>query len=46
MVKPTIRQGFNYKALHWADLPQTPDDDALAALAPQADDEDASAVAA
>jgi hypothetical protein len=46
VVKPTIRQGFNYKALHWADLPQTPDDDALAALAPQADDEDASAVAA
>jgi hypothetical protein len=21
VVKPTIRQGFNYKALHWADLP-------------------------
>jgi hypothetical protein len=26
VVKPTIRQGFNYKTLHWADLPQTSED--------------------
>jgi Permuted papain-like amidase enzyme, YaeF/YiiX, C92 family len=46
VVKPTIHQGFNYKALHWADLPSAPDDDARAAFAPQSADEDASAVAA
>src|ERR1700735_3826629 len=28
VVKPTIRQGFNYKALQWADLPHAPDGDA------------------
>jgi len=22
VVKPTIENGFNYKALHWADLPR------------------------
>jgi Permuted papain-like amidase enzyme, YaeF/YiiX, C92 family len=32
VVKPTIRQGFNYKALHWADQMQAP-------LVPQIDDE-------
>jgi hypothetical protein len=39
VVKPTIRQGFNYKALHWAD--QTP-----APLAPRIADENADTVAA
>jgi hypothetical protein len=37
VVKPTIRQGFNYKALQWADLPRAPDDAAQASLAPQPD---------
>jgi hypothetical protein len=46
VVKPTIRQGFNYKALHWADLPQTPDDAARATLMPQEADQDASVMAA
>jgi hypothetical protein len=44
VVKPTIRQGFNYKALQWADLPHAPDDDA--SLAPRSADQDTSAVAA
>jgi hypothetical protein len=35
VVKPTIRQGFNYKALQWADLPRTPDDAPQTSLAPQ-----------
>ena len=38
VVKPTIRQGFNYKALQWSDLPRAPDDATRASLAPQADD--------
>ncbi len=48
VVKPTIRQGFNYKALHWADRPQAPDAEAPASLGPQAADadEDASVMAA
>jgi hypothetical protein len=46
VVKPTIRRGFNYKALHWADLPHAPDGDAQTSLAPRSADEDASAVAA
>ena len=37
VVKPTIRQGFNYKALQWADLPRAPDDAMQASLAPQSD---------
>ena len=37
VVKPTIRQGFNYKALQWADLPRLPDDAVQASLAPQSD---------
>ena len=38
VVKPTIRQGFNYKALHWADLPRAIEG---VSLAPQpADDDD------
>ena len=37
VVKPTIRQGFNYKALQWADLPRAPDDALQASLAPQSD---------
>jgi Permuted papain-like amidase enzyme, YaeF/YiiX, C92 family len=40
VVKPTIRQGFNYKALQWADLPRAPDDVVQASLAPQPDGED------
>jgi hypothetical protein len=39
VVKPTIRQGFNYKALHWADQTQAP-------LAPSIADENADTVAA
>jgi hypothetical protein len=38
VVKPTIRQGFNYKTLQWADLPRAPDDALQASLAPQAED--------
>ena len=26
MVKPTIENGFDYKCLHWADLPLPPTD--------------------
>jgi hypothetical protein len=37
VVKPTIRQGFNYKALQWADLPRAPDDARQATLAPLPD---------
>jgi hypothetical protein len=44
VVKPTIHQGFNYKALQWADLPSAPDDGA--SLAPQPADENAGAVPA
>jgi hypothetical protein len=39
VVKPTIRQGFNYKALHWADQIQVP-------LAPRLNDENSDTVAA
>jgi hypothetical protein len=39
VVKPTIRLGFNYKALHWADQTQAP-------LAPRIADENADTVAA
>ena len=39
VVKPTIRQGFNYKALHWADQNQAP-------LVPRIADENADTVAA
>src|ERR1700675_292697 len=46
VVNPTIRQGFNYKALQWADLPHAPGDAAQTSLAPPSADEDASAVAA
>jgi hypothetical protein len=42
VVKPTIRQGFDYKALHWADLPAAPDD---TLLAPQTADGDAAVAA-
>ena len=35
VIKPTIRQGFNYKALQWADLPRAPLDAMQASLAPQ-----------
>jgi hypothetical protein len=38
VVKPTIERGFNYKGLHWADLPRrTADVDAV----PQSDEEPA-----
>jgi hypothetical protein len=39
VVKPTVRQGFNYKALHWADQTQVP-------LAPQLDHKSSDTVAA
>ena len=37
VVKPTIAQGFDYKALQWADLSRAPDDATQASLAPQSD---------
>jgi hypothetical protein len=43
VVKPTIRQGFNYKALQWADLPRALDDARQATLAPRSDTADADA---
>jgi hypothetical protein len=48
VVKPTIAKGFDYKALHWADMPYVPDAAAPALLAPQAadTDEDATVMAA
>jgi hypothetical protein len=50
VVKPTIRQGFNYKSLHWADLPHADlASEALATrapLAPRATEEDAGVIAA
>jgi len=30
VVKPTIEGGFDYRALHWADLPPPPEDDEVA----------------
>ncbi len=39
VVKPTIRQGFNYKSLQWADLAQTAEDAALAPRTVEADQE-------
>jgi hypothetical protein len=41
VVKPTIKQGFNYKTLHWADLPEV-----HVTFAPQATEADAGALAA
>ncbi|MFZ3361696.1 MAG: YiiX/YebB-like N1pC/P60 family cysteine hydrolase [Xanthobacteraceae bacterium] len=38
VVKPTVTQGFNYKALQWADLPRAPDDAAPATLVPRSED--------
>jgi len=46
VVKPTIRQGFNYKALHWADCAAASVDRANASLAPQNADDDARVMAA
>jgi hypothetical protein len=34
VVKPTIVGGFNYKAMHWADLPLRPEDDEARAPRP------------
>ena len=39
VVKPTIRQGFNYKALHWADLPRAIEGVSLAPQPADADDD-------
>ena len=39
VVKPTIRQGFNYKSLQWADLAQTAEDAALAPRTAEANQE-------
>jgi hypothetical protein len=41
VVKPTIKEGFNYKTLHWADLPEVPLAPAIAAA-----DQDAGVMAA
>jgi hypothetical protein len=43
VVKPTIARGFDYKTLHWADLPAAPEGAPALALAA---DKDASAIAA
>jgi hypothetical protein len=37
VVKPTIENGFNYKALHWADLPLPPPVDEAVGIVPTAD---------
>jgi hypothetical protein len=37
VVKPTIRRGFDYKALQWADLPRAADNAMQATLAPQSE---------
>jgi len=39
VVKPTVARGFDYKTLHWADLPRTskPSDFPLAPRAAAAD---------
>ena len=37
VVKPTIRQGFNYKALQWADLARAPGDAVHASLPPRSE---------
>lgn len=34
VVKPTILTGFNYQAMHWADLPLPPEEDNAAVSAP------------
>jgi hypothetical protein len=44
VVKPTIRRGFNYKALHWADSPRTADD--VAPVPPAAAEQSPGAIAA
>jgi hypothetical protein len=48
VVKPTIARGFNYKSLHWADLPRRPAETRapLAPEAPVAAEDDAGAMAA
>ncbi len=38
VVKPTIRRGFDYKALQWADLPRAADNAMQATLAPQSEE--------
>ena len=34
VVKPTIENGFEYKKLHWADLPLPPEEEAVPAIEP------------
>jgi hypothetical protein len=48
VVKPTIARGFNYKSLHWADLPRRPAETRapLAPEAPVAAEDDAGVMAA
>jgi len=40
VVKPTIENGFNYKSLHWADLPLPPPIDEAVGIVPPAVDAD------
>ena len=34
VVKPTIENGFEYKRLHWADLPLPPEEEAVPTIEP------------
>jgi len=44
VVKPTIENGFNYKSLHWADLPLPPVDDAVGIVPEAGETDDATLV--
>ena len=46
VVKPTIRQGFNYKSLQWADLAQTAEDATLPATRTAEADQESGVMAA
>jgi Permuted papain-like amidase enzyme, YaeF/YiiX, C92 family len=46
VVKPTIENGFNYKALHWADLPLRSADEGAEMMPPSVDAGDATLVPA
>jgi hypothetical protein len=45
VVKPTIECGFDYKAMHWADLPLPTVEAEAACTAPEAEDQEASEAA-
>jgi hypothetical protein len=40
LVKPTVRNGFDYRAMRWADLPVVDEND-IATVPPAVDDQDA-----